>query len=129
MKESPIMKRILLDCGHGDTRLFRANVGQAWAGVAIRQPNGVDVLVKNAYPVKFGHKGMSDLIGWRSVLVTEAMLGRKLAVYTAIEAKSTTGRPSDDQRVFIDLVLAAGGMAGVAKSVDDAQEILNQVNT
>ena len=50
--------------------------------------------------------------------------GRQLAVFTAIEVKDK-GRPTPEQLAFIDVVRKAGGLAGVARSVEEAQAILD----
>lgn len=73
----------------------------------------------------------SDLIGATKVLVTPDMIGRVLAVFTAIEVKeenwfySGTDREVA-QKAFIDLVLRAGGFAGFARSVADYRRIVNK---
>jgi hypothetical protein len=54
-----------------------------------------------------GAKGVSDILG--------CYQGRMLA----IEVKTDRGRLSDDQQRFIDNVNAAGGLAFVARSIDD----------
>ncbi len=68
---------------------------------------------------------MSDLIGWHSMIVTPEMIGQNIAIYTAIEVKSGSRRPTIDQCTFIKLVRKAGGIAGVARSPEDAEEMLN----
>lgn len=40
--------------------------------------------------------------------------------FLAIEYKSHTGKPTDDQKMFIALVRKMGGVAGVAYTVDEA---------
>ena len=127
MKESPVQKRILLECGHGDTRLFRQNVGKAWIGEYRRLRNG-DVIIKNARRFHSGVKGMSDLIGWHSVVITPEMVGRKVAIYTGLEVKGDRGRPTKEQLQFISTVKTAGGIAGIARSPEDAHELLNSVD-
>jgi hypothetical protein len=57
--------------------------------------------------------GSSDLIGI-------APCGRFLAV----EVKTATGRVTKEQQTFIDAVCRAGGIAGIARSVDDALQLL-----
>jgi hypothetical protein len=126
MREQSIQKRILLHCGHGNTRLYRANVGQAWQGTVIKQPSG-DILIRNPYPIRFGAKGMSDLIGWHTVTITPEMVGRQLAVYSAIEVKTSRGRPSKDQLNFIENVRNSGGFAGIARSAEEAEQILKEI--
>jgi hypothetical protein len=57
-------------------------------------------------------KGSSDIIGI-------APDGRFLAV----ECKTATGRVRPEQMQFIDAVRLAGGLAGIARSADDAVRI------
>lgn len=131
MKENPIQKRILLACSRGATRLFRQNVGRGWIGESKRfhrvqnitaMPG--DVLVRKARPFHAGIKGMSDLCGWTTVEITPDMVGRKVAVYSAIEVKQKGGRIRPDQQVFIDNVKKHGGLAGIARSVEEAKSVL-----
>lgn len=72
----------------------------------------------------------SDLVGIRPILVTSDMVGQIVGVFAAIECKASnwTCRPNDEhtqaQQRFIDLVRAAGGFAGFARSVEEARGIL-----
>ena len=65
-------------------------------------------------------KGSADLIGWRTVTVTQEMVGTQVAVFTSIEVKTPIGRVKPEQQQWLDAVQAAGGIAGVARSVEDA---------
>jgi hypothetical protein len=53
------------------------------------------------------------------------MVGQKLAIFLAIEVKGEKGKTTDQQRNFIARVLADGGLAGVARSVEDALGIID----
>jgi len=76
-------------------------------------------------PVRYGlQPGSSDLIGWRTITITPEMVGQRVAVFASIEVKSTTGRIRQEQQQWLDAVQAAGGIAGVARSVEDAQRLL-----
>ena len=109
--EQIIQQQIRLACGTGSTRLFRNNTG------TLRDQQG--------RPVQFGlAKGSADLIGWRTVTITADMVGQRLAVFTSIEVKTPTGRVSPEQQSWLGAVQAAGGIAGVARSVDDALRIV-----
>ena len=72
----------------------------------------------------------SDLIVPRPMLVTQEWVGHTVGVFAAIECKESGWklRPGNArgqaQQRFIDLVRAAGGFAGFARSVDEAREIL-----
>lgn len=106
------------------TRLFRNNVGQAWVGKSQRMRDG-SVLIDNARPLHAGLcEGSSDLIGWRSIVVTPELVGRRLAVFLALEAKTGAGRLNKHQLAFIAAVERAGGVAGEARSVEQAQRML-----
>ncbi len=108
--EQTIQQEIRLACSNGDTRLFRNNTG------TLRDANG--------RPVQFGLcKGSADLIGWKRVTVTEDMVGSTVAVFLSIEVKTATGRLRPEQQQWLDAVHAAGGIAGVARSVEDAQRL------
>ena len=108
--EQSIQQHIRLSCSTGATRLFRNNTG------TLRDQHG--------RPVSFGlAKGSADLIGWRTVTITPEMVGQQVAVFTSIEVKTPTGRVKPEQQQWMDAVQAAGGIAGVARSVEDALRI------
>ena len=113
--ETPVLQRIrLLVGGIPFVRLFRNQVGLA------EYPDGSKVPYGLA-------KGSSDLIGWRSIVVTPSMVGRRLAVFVAIEVKSPTGKLEPAQEIFIDNVRQAGGLAGVAYTEQEARGIINSL--
>lgn len=105
--ETALQNKIRLAVGKlKDVRLFRNNVGMI---------NGV----------QFGLcVGSSDLIGFQSVTVTPEMVGQKIAVFTAIEVKTESGKVSEPQTKFIEMVRKFGGIGAVVRSVDDAVELL-----
>ena len=108
--EQTIQQHIRIACSNGDTRLFRNNTG------TLKDQNG--------RPVQFGLcKGSADLIGWKRVTVTPDMVGQQVAVFLSIEVKTPTGRIRPEQQQWLDAVQAAGGIAGVARSVEDAQRL------
>lgn len=113
-KETLIQQKILLKIGsREDCRFFRNNVGMAY------RANGV--------PIKFGvcNPGGSDLIGWRSIIVTEKMIGKKIAVFSAIEVKSTGKKATAKQKNFISQVKKNGGIAGVAYDPEEADALID----
>lgn len=128
MSDTPFLKRILLACSRGSTRLFRNNVGVGWTGKVERaaRPTQVtiypgDVLIRNARPLHAGLcEGSGDLIGWESRVVTPEMVGTRVAVFASLEAKEGRGVMRGNQKNWRDQVLAAGGIAGEVRSVDDA---------
>ena len=112
MSERDIQTSILLELSRGPTRLLRVNAGVAWQGTVIERTEHRLVLAR-PYAIRLAAPGVSDLIGW-----TEG--GR----FVAIEVKAPRGRLTDEQAAFIELVRRSGGLAGVARSIDDARAIL-----
>lgn len=127
-EENNIQRQILLGVSRKspETRLFRNNVGLGYMGTVAREEPPVIVL-RNYRHVKYGlHVGSSDLIGWRSIEITPDMVGKRIAVFASVEVKTKTGKPTADQKNWIDQVRKAGGIAGVVRSTDEAIELLSQ---
>lgn len=123
IKETNVLKKIQLALPR-TTTLFRNNTGMGWAGKLVKKTVEY-VMVEKYRPLHSGLcDGSSDLIGWTTVEITPDMVGKKLAVFTAIECKSNTGRASAAQNNFIRQVKLAGGISGVAKSTEDAHALL-----
>lgn len=68
--------------------------------------------------------GSADYIGLKSVVITPEMVGQRVAIFTAIEAKAENGIVSPEQRAFLEAVRKAGGKAGIAQSAEDAEALL-----
>lgn len=134
--EATIQRQIWLALG-SMCRLFRVNTGKAW--ISNLGPKGVQhlgdgsVLITAARPIAIGFGqpngdplvGASDLDGWTSVIVTPEMVGKRIAVKTAIETKRTKGgRATEGQINYVDQVKRAGGIAGVANSPEAAKAII-----
>lgn len=113
--EASILHSILLHCGRGISRLFRNNVGIA------KYPDGSTVVYGLC-------KGSSDLIGWRQIKIEPWMVGRTVAVFTAIEVKKPGSYPTPEQKNFIAQVQASGGIAGVARSASEAEMMLQSLD-
>lgn len=111
--ETTLQQQIRLALGtHPQTRLFRNQVG------SLPDP-------RTGRLVTFGlARGSADLIGWRTITVTADMVGQRLAVFTSIEVKTPTGRVRPDQTAWLSAVQAAGGIAGIARSVPDALQLV-----
>jgi hypothetical protein len=118
-------REIMLALGAGAARLFRNNVGMGWAGAPILRREDGAVVVHNARPLHAGLcDGSSDLIGWRATLITPGMVGQTVALFVAIEAKTGKARATPKQKQFIEVVTSMGGLAGIARNVEDARFIL-----
>ena len=133
--ESVVQRRAWLLLGRFCT-LFRLNSGKAWlsgAGPAQRLQDG-SVLVPAARPIALGLAltngdpvvGQSDLLGWHSVVVTQEMVGTKVAVVTGIETKRTKGGHKREGQInFANQLEIAGGISGFASSPEEAKQIIN----
>lgn len=123
MTESNTLKEIQIAFSKIGHRLFRQNVGMAWAGKSIPftkkmmvQVYPGDVLVRNAYPLRAGLcVGSSDGIGFT-----------KDGRFLAVEVKTDKGKPTEDQINFIAAVNRAGGIAFITRSVEEALKIVKK---
>jgi hypothetical protein len=107
--ETILQQQIRLALGtRPEARIFRNQVG------SLPDP-------RTGRLVTFGlARGSADLIGWRTITVTQAMVGTRLAVFTSIEVKTPTGRIRPEQQAWLEAVQHAGGIAIIALSVPDA---------
>lgn len=112
-------------------RLWRMSVGLGWVGDALKIKTAQtihvkpgDVVIRQARPFRSGIEGMSDGVGLVPVIVTQEMVGKRLAVFLAVEDKQGTGRPTDEQWSFIKAIRALGGRAGIARSDEDVAAIV-----
>lgn len=71
-----------------------------------------------------GSPGGSDLIGLRRVTITPQMVGQQIGQFVAVEVKQPGKRPTAEQQQFMAMVRDFGGLAGVATSPEQAQEML-----
>lgn len=68
----------------------------------------------------------ADCIGITPVLITKDMVGMTLGVFTSIEVKTFTGSLKTGQAKWRDFILSKGGFAGVARSAQDAINIIKK---
>lgn len=135
MKENNIQKLIMLAVSAAGTRVFRNNVGKAWIGNSelikqdnvYRQLNTGDVIIRQARRFHAGLcEGSSDLIGWTPKKIKPEDVGKKIAVFTALEVKTKSGQVRDAQDVFLRSVEQAGGIASVCRSEQDALAAIHE---
>lgn len=125
MSEKTIQTQIMLVASRTGATVFRNNTGNGVLGQVVKQSGG-EFHILNGRRVQFGLcVGSSDLIGWRSMVITPEMVGRTIAVFLALEVKTPTGKPTPEQENFIQAVRRAGGLAGVVRSTDEAVGICN----
>lgn len=125
MKEHAIQNEIR-NALAGDCLLFRCNVGRGWTGDVHRLPDG-SILIRNPRPFDTGlPPGFSDLFGAAFVTITPEMVGQRFLRFLAGECKTKEGRPSKQQRAFLDAINRHGGLADVWRSVADARRTLER---
>ena len=135
--ENNVMRRSWLALSKVMTTVFRLNTGMAWMsnlgpkGVRKLEDGSVHIVSPRPISVGFTYpdgkpvKGACDLPGWTEKVVTPEMVGCKVAVFTSIESKRTEGgKVSEDQKTWMEAVLRAGGIAGVANSPEAAVDIV-----
>ena len=71
--------------------------------------------------------GSSDLIGLKSVTITPDMVGKTVAIFVALEIKQPRMKLTELQAAFIRVVNGLGGLAGVARSHEDARTVLTGI--
>ena len=121
MTEHLIQSAILLRLGsRPDVRLFRNNSAGAWGGEVIcRTPT--TITIANPYPIHAGlFKGSADLIGWR-VRYFNAI---PFAQFLSCEVKKPGGQVRPEQLLWEAAVKKAGGIAGIVRSVEEAEGLL-----
>lgn len=123
MSEAQVKRDIMLALSRGPVRLFNNPVGSGWLGDVARQSEGM-VTLRNARRVAFGlFPGSADLIGWKTCTITESMIGRMMAEFVSLEVKENA-RVHGNQHAWAAAVQAAGGIAGVVRSPDQARVLL-----
>lgn len=103
----------------GSCWLHRNNVGM------YRLPKG-----KGMMPFGMG-KGTSDWLGFKSIVVTPDLVGQRLAVFCAIEAKRDGKELDSRQAAFIEVVRLNGGisMRAAPENEDEVLAILTGAET
>ncbi len=101
MKEGDLHRLIMISLSENGCMVFRNNTGsyKSESGVFIRY--GLCV-------------GSADIIG----------IHKATGRFIAIEVKTETGRATKEQLNFIEQVRAAKGIAGIARSVQDALDLI-----
>lgn len=121
--ESEVQQLIQLESPKHKCVLLRNNSGAFKDGTGRLVRFGLGQSSNNV-----GYKS-SDLIGWTEVVITPDMVGKQIAVFTAIEVKEEKWKPKNDSREqgqtnFVNWVRMRGGIAGIVKSVDEFLQLL-----
>lgn len=126
MKESDVQQYIQLEGPKYNCLLERNNSG------AFTSQDGRHVRfgLGNISKKHQDEMASSDLIGITTIVITPAMVGRAVGIFTAIECKSPDWKPvSSDKRHraqnnWINWVKSRGGISGFARSVEEFKQIL-----
>lgn len=128
MEESKIQKRIALECSDKNTRLWQNDNGLCYQGQVSRfnEKGGQSAVITRCKAIRYGlGTGTSDLIGFKKIKITPEMVGKDIAIFVGIEVKTNTGRTSKSQDNFLKLIEQSGGICGVARTTEEASNILN----
>jgi len=133
--ETNIVNAIMKSISPSGARLFRNVRGSFYTLDSVRALIGA-ALSMNTGRIKEAITGLrqlmagllvpggSDLVGFRPVIITPEMVGKKIAIFSVVEVKTETGRVSPEQAHFVAFVKENGGFAGVARSPEDARKIM-----
>ena len=112
--ESRIQSEIMLALSEAGCVVWRQNTGLAWVGQAFDLKQG-GVMIQDPRRLHAGLcVGSSDIVGIAP--------GGK---FLAVEVKTKTGRVTKEQQRFIDVVRQHGGIAGVARTPEEALSMLD----
>lgn len=123
--ESLLGKQIQIRLATIGARLFRNNVAKAYVGNVVHwikkhqtiTVEAGDVVIKQGRIISCGlGEGSSDYVGVYKGL------------FTAVEVKTLTGRPTEMQTNFINMVNNSGGIGFIARSAEDAEKKLVDIS-
>lgn len=112
MRESDILQAVRLRASQLGAIVWRNNCG------AYKTAHG--------HYIKYGvaNPGGSDLLGLTQITVTQEMVGKLVAVFTALEIKQPNKKPTPEQQAFIDCINKNGGIAAVISDPEQLNNIL-----
>lgn len=126
MDESTLQQTIQIEGVQYGTQLMRNNSG------AFKDETGRwlffglgNISKKHSDSIK-----SSDLIGFKKIVVTSDMVGKTIAVFTAVEVKRPDWKPSAAckreraQRAFVTWINSNGGIAGIVNSIESFKRLL-----
>ena len=132
--ETVLQLKMLGEVGASAThRLWRNASGHYYAGKLIRHGPGLvtlgatDAVIRGCTPIHAGLcDGAADLVGILSVPVASLPADGMAGLFLAIEVKTPDGTVQPHQRAWREMILALGGVAGVARSVEEARGIVGR---
>jgi len=133
MSEKEVMNPLLLRASKAGHRWFRQNVGLGWVGKSERfshaatvRVNPGDVVIRAARPLHAGLcVGSGDIIGLTRRVVTPAMIGSTVGLFTSAEIKNGRTGTTKEQHAFREMVQEAGGIAGIIRTVEEGEALFD----
>lgn len=97
--------------------------GRAYGWINVR---GLFLTQDGSRKVKAGllADGSGDIIGFKTILITQEMVGQKIAQFRSCEVKTATGRVRPEQQHWADFINAHGGKAGIARTAEEIEKIM-----
>jgi hypothetical protein len=97
-------------------------------GVLYKNPRGVAGYMPPGMPVGLGPNGFPDCCGYLPITITPSMIGTTLPVATFIEVKRVKLKgkqleADDHQQEQINIIAAANGITGTARTAEDCERI------
>lgn len=122
MTEHDIQNSIRIALSRNGIYTERSNAGKFWGGKVIAH-DGKRVVIENPTQIVGAVAGTSDLIGFRSLQVTQDMVGKTIAQFIAIEVKKPGERPRENQIAYLNMVNKRGGVGIWVDNVDKVEGI------
>ncbi len=121
MTEAETVKKVMLKASKLGFRLLRNNRGM------FRTIDG-----KRLVRAGLEAQGASDLIGVKTIKITEAMIGMKVGVFLAVEVKKSSWKKpatktEKEQQNFIDQVNKRGGIAFFCNDDEALESKINNI--
>lgn len=130
--EKPLLNKLMLAATAAGARLFRNNVGKAWVGQSTRFAREMtvrvmpgDVLIRDARVFHGGlAKGSADLIGWVPRVIRQEDVGKRVAMFASVEAKTPGVPVQKEQQAWQLRVQADGGLGLIVWNEGELASVL-----
>lgn len=109
-EETNVWKRALIKYSKLGYKLYR---NQRYVGPIVRKGK-----ITKAWADCGLHDGFGDLLGWKSIVITADMVGKKIAQLCMFEAKTEKGTLRKEQETVRDIVINDGGIYEVIRPKD-----------
>ena len=111
--EHLIQNEICVALSSENSCVFRTNAGTFYQGKRVYSQEFKQWVLINLRPIKGLPEGFSDLV----------YVGENNIAF--IETKNATGKARKQQEIFINRMRELGHKAGIARSIDEAMQIIN----